>query len=201
MSLGFEYVSSGAIARDPVVGDGGYMKRCCPRHGFSGVTIDGGGHLLSIFGTISGANVSSGANVVVSSGGTLYVLTGDSVDGAQIGSDGIEELSGGTASNPVVSSGGFAYVFAGGTLNDSVVSSGGQQEVSAGGTASGAMVNGSEAVAFGGRASGDIVGSGGFEFVYAAGAVTGTKVVSGGGSESVLHRAGTASATVVHGRQ
>ncbi|WP_426422611.1 AIDA repeat-containing protein [Bradyrhizobium genosp. A] len=148
----------------------------------SGTTVAAGGQLL-INGVASGAIVAAGGSVVVSSGGTLSVLSGQSDQGILVVASGtLLVSSGGTTINATVSSGGHATVLSGGVASGAVVSSGGVATVSAGGADSGTTVyaGGLEVVSSGGRATSTTVGSSGTETVSSGGVASGATVSSGG---------------------
>lgn len=166
-SAGAMVISSGAVA--------------------SGTTVAAGGQLL-VNGVASGANVAAGGSVVVSSGGTLNVLSGQSDQGALVVAGGAMVVSsGGTAINTTVSSGGQLVVrgtVSGATIasgGSTIVSSGGVLDLMAGQAGTGITVSsgGSLVVSSGGTASAIVVSSGGNALVTSGGFVNGATISAG----------------------
>ncbi|WP_407117521.1 hypothetical protein [Bradyrhizobium sp. LMG 9283] len=168
----------------------------------SGTTVAAGGQLL-VNGVASGANVAAGGSVVVSSGGTLNVLSGQADQGALVVAGGAMVVSsGGTAINTAVNSGGQLIVR--GTVSGATIASGGSTVVSSGGVldlmagqiGAGITVSsgGSLVVSSGGTASGIVVSSGGNALVTSGGFVNGATI--SGGSLEVATGASANSGTV-----
>ncbi|MDH2344191.1 phage tail tip lysozyme [Bradyrhizobium sp. SSUT77] len=167
----------------------------------SGTTVAAGGQLL-INGVASGANVAAGGSVVVSSGGTLNVLSGQTDQGVLVVAGGTMVVSsGGTAINAAVSSGGVATVSAGGTDSGTSVYAGGAEIIRSGGKATSTTVgnSGTETVSSGGTASGGTVTSGGQAYVLSGGSVVGDSVLLGG--TLTVSSGGVASGTQLLGNQ
>ncbi|MDD4914112.1 MAG: hypothetical protein PHW13_03610 [Methylococcales bacterium] len=174
LSAGFEVVFSGGHDSATTVQSGG--NEVVQSGGFSNNdTIGGGGvELVQRGGTGSGA---------ILSGGTL--IDSGSVTGTQIQSGGQQIISsGGQAVNTVVLSGGLETVQSGGVTSNAIVSSGGGEQVS--GTAGNVTVlsGGSLTLNAGGQLSGGTVQSGGIVtgLVLSSGSLTfgaGTQVIDG----------------------
>ena len=149
------------------------------------VTVSSGAELI-VDGTVNGATALSGA-VFVSSGGTINVLSGQTVSGVSVENSGnLLVSSGGVASNTTVDDGGRLTVF--GTASGATVAVGGTATVSSGGTLdvlSGQVdwnvpvaSAGTLVVSSGGTVSNTTVGSGGLLTVN--GTVVGATVSNGG---------------------
>ena len=153
----------------------------------SGTTVAAGGQLL-VNGIANGATVAAGGSVVVSSGGTLNVLSGQSDQGALVVAGGTMVVSsGGTAINAVVSSGGQLNVkgaVIGATIASggrATITSGGVLDVLAGQSDAGITVSfgGSLVVSSGGIASDTVVSSGGSALVTSGGFINGATISAG----------------------
>jgi autotransporter passenger strand-loop-strand repeat protein len=168
-------------------------------------------------GTVTGARIGSGGNVVIFAngtaintklfGGAFEIDQGTSI-GTLVQSGAIQHVKGGSASGATVAAGGYQdvingtitdtvldgsqQVLAGGTAVHTTINAGGQQDVSSGGTSSNTVINvsGLQYVGVGGSDSGATI-NGGTEDV--AGTATGTSVNSGG----VQQDYGTVSGAVI----
>jgi len=152
----------------------------------------GGSQTLLKGGTASATVISSGAEVLVSSGAfDRHALVGAS--GQEI------VLAGGQAIGATISGGGTELVSSGGGANGATISSGGTQTVLLGGSASGATVSegGNEIVW--GVAQNTLVNSGGMLTVSSGGQAN-AMVVQSGGSALVMSGAAFSGATIVGGR-
>jgi autotransporter passenger strand-loop-strand repeat protein len=159
----------------------------------SGTHVLKGGEIVYGGGTITGA--------AVSSGGLLAVAAGVKVAGIGVGNGvTLTVSSGGTASGAIVSGGGKALVDVGGTTVAATISSGGVETVSSGAHASGTHVlKGGEIVYAGGTITTPAISSGGSEGVAAGVKVSSLTV--GAGVTLFVSSGGTASATILGGRE
>jgi autotransporter passenger strand-loop-strand repeat protein len=157
----------------------------------AGVVVSSTSGLVAYGSAVSG--------IIVSSGGTEYILAGGTAIATVVGSGGIEIVSsGGLAGNTVVDRGGSEIVSAGGTASASLIKSGGTQLVHSGGVASSTAVNGGgrETVSGGGVTLGSSVNHGGVETV-SAGGLESLTVVNSGGIDEVLS-GGSATGTLLN---
>jgi autotransporter passenger strand-loop-strand repeat protein len=240
-SGGGEVISSGGTDSFAVVSNGG-VEVVFSGGAANGTTVSGGGALVVLpGGTVSGTTggivstgvlviqsgpgvpfyASSVSDIVVTTGGSEYILAdGTAIDSTVYGY-GTEEFTfsggdfiyaGGTAISTTVEHGGYEFVLSGGTASSTIVNGGGKEFVSSGGVASGATVMGTEVVSSGGRTVSNAVSNGGGEYVEFGGVASDTTIsvfgtglnggtaigttVSNGGTEEVVYR-GMASGTVV----
>ena len=159
-------VDSGYVLNNYTV-SGGVILEVYSGGIISNVTVASGGELLDA-GTVNGATV-LGGSVFVSGGGTLNVLSGQTVSGVSADSSGTLVVSaGGIASNTTVNDGGQLTVF--GTATGATVA-----------YAGGATVSGGTLTVLSGQTDWNIsVASAGTLVVSSGGTVSNTTIASGG---------------------
>jgi autotransporter passenger strand-loop-strand repeat protein len=149
-----------------------------------------------VSGTLAVTNATQQPPLIVSSGQTLVVSTGEFYsDITVLGGGTVDVLSGGATSGTIICSGGSEIVSSGGTSVNAVVLSGGLLDVLSGGLADPTTIytGGSETVLSGGTDLGALI-SGGTQF--ACGLASGVTIFAG---SQVVESGGTASGTLVVG--